>query len=72
MSRLHVEVGGGTGMVITAAEVVGGADDHGQLVPMLKEAEATVRAQGAEGRPLPRQALEVGPICGQLTSQTEP
>ena len=41
VSPLNEKVVGGTGMVITAVEVVNDPDDHAQAVPMLKEAEAT-------------------------------
>ncbi len=41
VSPLDEKVAGGTGMVITAVEVVNDPEDHAQAVPMLKEAEAT-------------------------------
>lgn len=40
VSRLDPRVAGGSGMLITAAEVVNDPDDHAQAVPMLREAEA--------------------------------
>jgi hypothetical protein len=41
VSPLDEQVTGGTGLLITAVEVVNDPDDHAQAVPMLKEAEAT-------------------------------
>jgi transposase len=47
VSPLVAEVAQGTGLLITASDVVNEADDHAQLVPILAEAEATTGQRAA-------------------------